>query len=358
MDDSLFARLGNDPTRIFAHFYGQPAPGGIARLGGLAKPEEVPGDGPAPASAASADRPPGAEDEPTGSAAAPELPPQDREVAAASAADGGGSPPGAAPEDGSLHQAPPDPPHGAGEEQDAAAGDAQEYDVRTWLSEHWDDIQALVAARQGPGKPARSAPPGPEPAPPEEPAERPRVYVARGDRWNKWKMAQFLRHLAATHSVTAAARAVGMSRNSAYKLRARLKGQPFDVAWEAAFRHGYDDLPHAALELALEGEEVPHYFQGELVGTHRKRHPQLMMALLKMRNSAGAPMLGRYSAAAEYWSEHWDQITHRVETGSVTWSDERNALGEEELAKLDLPDEKRRIDLVIARNRPDEPRGP
>src|SRR5688500_12485352 len=52
------------------------------------------------------------------------------------------------------------------------------------------------------------------------------------------------------------ARAVGMSRNSAYKLRARLKGQPFDIAWEAAFRHGYDDLPYAALELALEGEEV------------------------------------------------------------------------------------------------------
>ena len=51
-------------------------------------------------------------------------------------------------------------------------------------------------------------------------------------------MAEFLRQLAATHSVTAAAGAVGMSRKSAYKLRTRLMGQPFDIAWEAAVRHG------------------------------------------------------------------------------------------------------------------------
>jgi len=44
-------------------------------------------------------------------------------------------------------------------------------------------------------------------------------------------MAEFLRQLAATHSVSAAARSVGMSRQSAYKLRDRLKGEPFDIAW-------------------------------------------------------------------------------------------------------------------------------
>ena len=170
-------------------------------------------------------------------------------------------------------------------------------------------------------------------------------------------MAEFLRQLASTHSVSAAARAVGMHRRSAYKLRARLKGQPFDIAWEAAFRHGYDDLAHAALELALEGEDVPHYYQGELKGTHRKRNPQLMVQLLKMRNRAGAPMLGRYGAAAEYWSENWERLVHRIETGSVTWDDEHEALGDEERARLDLPDAKREADQIIARNLPDEPGG-
>jgi len=148
-----------------------------------------------------------------------------------------------------------------------------------------------------------------------------------------------------------------MSRNSAYKLRARLKGQPFDIAWEAAFRHGYDELAHSALELALEGEEVPHYHKGELVGTHRKRYPHLVVNLLKLRNRAGAPMLGRYGAAAEFWSENWEQMVQRVETGSVTWDDEKQALGPEELGKLELPDEKKEVDRIIVRNLPDEPGG-
>jgi hypothetical protein len=191
-----------------------------------------------------------------------------------------------------------------------------------------------------------------------EPAEPPPIpYVAPGDRWTKWKMSEFLRQLAATHSVTAAAKAVKMSRNSAYKLRNRLKGQPFDVAWEAAFRHGYDELAMAALELALEGEEVPHYYQGELKATHRKRNPQLMVQLLKMRNRDGRPMLGRYNAAAEFWGEKWDPLLERVETGAVYWSDEKKALTKEQREKIDLPDEERTADQLIQRNLPDEPKG-
>ena len=33
-----------------------------------------------------------------------------------------------------------------------------------------------------------------------------------------------------------------MSRQSAYRLRSRLKGQPFDLAWDVAFHHSYDNL--------------------------------------------------------------------------------------------------------------------
>ena len=62
-------------------------------------------------------------------------------------------------------------------------------------------------------------------------------------------MAEFLRQLSATHSVSASARAVGMSRQSAYRLRSRLKGMAFDVAWDVAFQHSYDNLAHAALFL-------------------------------------------------------------------------------------------------------------
>lgn len=180
------------------------------------------------------------------------------------------------------------------------------------------------------------------------------MRVPRGDRWTKKKMADFLRQLAATHSVSAAARSVGMSRESAHRLRNRLKGQPFDIAWEAAFRHGYDNLAHAALELAIEGQEVRHYHGGEVIDTYRKPVPQLMVQLLKMRNRVGVPMLGRYGAAAEYWGENWDTLLQRVETGAVDWSDEKTALGEDGLKQLDLPDNERELKLIEMRNLPDE----
>jgi hypothetical protein len=44
----------------------------------------------------------------------------------------------------------------------------------------------------------------------------------------------FIRALRRTGSVAAAARAAGMSRQAAYRLRARLRGHPFDLAWTAA----------------------------------------------------------------------------------------------------------------------------
>lgn len=223
--------------------------------------------------------------------------------------------------------------------------------MAAWLDEHFDTLEAMARAGEAPVRPP---PPEAEPPPGSETPPPPPVHVARGDGWNKYKMAEFLRQLAATHSVTAAARAVGMSRRSAYKLRTRLKGQPFDIAWESAFRHGYDNLAHAALELAIEGEEVPHYHQGKLVGTHRKHSGPLIAALLKMRNRMGAPMLGRYGAAAEFWSENWERMVHRVETGSVTWDDEREALGQVELDRLGLPDGSRQADRIIVRNLPDE----
>ncbi|MXO60184.1 hypothetical protein GRI89_11605 [Altererythrobacter salegens] len=71
---------------------------------------------------------------------------------------------------------------------------------------------------------------------------------------------------------------------------------------------------------------MPYYHRGELVATHRKRNPQLIVALLNMRNRMGAPMLGRYGAAAEFWTEDWDRMLQRVETGSVGWEDEQRTL--------------------------------
>lgn len=50
-------------------------------------------------------------------------------------------------------------------------------------------------------------------------------------RWTKPKLAAFLHALACTGSVSEAARSVGMSRQSAYRLRARL-GPAFASVWD------------------------------------------------------------------------------------------------------------------------------
>ena len=69
---------------------------------------------------------------------------------------------------------------------------------------------------------------------------------ARAKRWTPARQAAFLRALKETLSVSKAAKSVGVSRQSAYKLRKRLAGQPFGQAWDMA-----------VADLRLEGELVP-----------------------------------------------------------------------------------------------------
>jgi hypothetical protein len=136
-----------------------------------------------------------------------------------------------------------------------------------------------------------------------------------GPRWTPPKMAAFLRMLSATHSVGAAARSVGMSRQSAYRLRSRMKGKPFDLAWDVAFHHSYDNLAHAALDRALNGVEVPVFRNGEQVGSYRKFDERLTIALLQWSTPRGVPVLGRRTAEAECHAGRFEALVGEVEAG-------------------------------------------
>ena len=387
MVDAYFYSSGYDPIATFTRRHGRPPPGMARPTPRPEPPREVKAEAGDPPRAGLGEADHGAagdvveegggvpaepanshaaDERPATTEAAPRRSPSPSEVGEDLAQDAA-----------SLDHPSDGPSPGAGEEREPEPHEL----VVAWMNKHWATVSAMAQAGEAPVRPVPprdgevadrradggGSPPGtafaanplhhPADGPPPRPGEDiPPPYVAPGDRWTKPKMAEFLRQLAATQSVTAAAKAVGMSRNSAYKLRNRLKGQPFDIAWEAAFRHGYDNLAHSALELALEGEEVPHYHKGELVGTHRKRNPALIVQLLRMRNREGAPMLGRYGAAAEFWSESWDRMIRRVETGSASWSDEHAALSPEERAAL--PEASQEISRFIARNAPDEgPKG-
>ncbi len=141
----------------------------------------------------------------------------------------------------------------------------------------------------------------------------------RHDSWSPARQAAFLRELAATHNVSAAARAVGMSRQSAYKLRTRLQGTPFDKAWEAAFVTRFDALAEAALDRALHGVEVPHYYNGELVGTSRRYDERLTLALLASGKPRYRQQPNDLDPASAFETDDLAGLIERVERGPEEW---------------------------------------
>ncbi len=129
--------------------------------------------------------------------------------------------------------------------------------------------------------------------------------------------AEFLRQLSASHSVSAAARSVGMSRQSAYRLRSKLKEQAFDLGWDMAFHHSYDNLAHAALDRALNGVEVPVFFKAEQVGSYRKFDERLTVALIALALRAPIQSGGRMAVPAEAQSRVFEELVAAVESGAV-----------------------------------------
>jgi len=144
----------------------------------------------------------------------------------------------------------------------------------------------------------------------------------RHDGWTLPKQAEFLRHLAASHCVSQAARHVGMSRQSAYRLRNRLKGEPFDTAWSCAFRRQYDALAEAALQRALNGVEVPHFHKGELVHVSRRYDERLTVALLAMQARLTPIPQPRFAEHVMAPTDDFDALVNRVAEGGERWSHE------------------------------------
>src|SRR5688572_25109987 len=69
---------------------------------------------------------------------------------------------------------------------------------------------------------------------PRVPAFYPVPTRSRHDGWTKARQAGFIAALVETRSVMGACEAVGMSRKSAYQLRARPRAESFAAAWDAA----------------------------------------------------------------------------------------------------------------------------
>lgn len=106
----------------------------------------------------------------------------------------------------------------------------------------------------------------------------------RHDGWTPDRQIAFIEALADCGCVDQAARAVGMSRVTAYALRRRADAQAFRLAWDAALDAAVAQLADSALARAIHGVPVPIYYQGELIGERRQFNDRLAMFLLRYRD--------------------------------------------------------------------------
>ncbi|MGD9812399.1 MAG: hypothetical protein AB7U35_13885 [Sphingobium sp.] len=124
----------------------------------------------------------------------------------------------------------------------------------------------------------------------------------RHDGWTADRQIAFIDALAASGCVTDAARTVGMSLRSAYRLRAHPGAGGFRLAWDNALEFAIQHLQDAVLSRAIKGVPIPHYYMGKKVGEHRRYDERLAQFLLRTRAPAfyGRPAEQRDIAASSH----------------------------------------------------------
>lgn len=102
----------------------------------------------------------------------------------------------------------------------------------------------------------------------------------RSDGWTIERQLDFIEVLARGGRIDAAAARVGMSVNSAYRLRARRGGEAFRFGWKAAQDMAYFKLRDIALERIETGVEAAIAYHGNAVGSRTVYSDKLLIALL------------------------------------------------------------------------------
>ncbi len=111
---------------------------------------------------------------------------------------------------------------------------------------------------------------------------------SRRDGWTVQRQTDFLGHLAETGSVMGACEAVGMSRNSAYRLRARPDAESFAAAWDAALGAPVRKVtPPDADFLSCDGPVRVVMFRGRYRGSWRQRDDAALLRMVRRFSRAG-----------------------------------------------------------------------
>ena len=152
---------------------------------------------------------------------------------------------------------------------------------------------------------------------PETPAEPPSaldfdpVEVSpRCDGWTGKKQREFIEALADCGVVREAAARVGMTVQSANRLRRRPDAANFNRAWELAIRIGADRLRSVAYERAVTGTVRPRYYKGEKIGEDIVYDNRLLISLL---GRIEAPLV---KVDAPKAVKDWGRLMDAIENGT------------------------------------------
>ena len=107
----------------------------------------------------------------------------------------------------------------------------------------------------------------------------------RKNGWTEELQREFIACLQRSGSVTLAARAVGKSARTAYKLLDVDGAESFAMAWDKAVAEGLARLRQDSIGRALNGSLVPVYRRGRLVRVEHRRNDRLAIALLGNRDN-------------------------------------------------------------------------
>jgi len=135
----------------------------------------------------------------------------------------------------------------------------------------------------------------------------------RADGWTPERKLTFLEILAATGVVADAARAAGMSVQSAYALRNSARGRAFHVAWRAAQMLAYRRVADELLSRALSGVVDVVVHDGVVSERHRFDNRLALALLTRLDQRSG---LYEHDPVARAASEEFDQFSRLAAEGN------------------------------------------
>ena len=118
---------------------------------------------------------------------------------------------------------------------------------------------------------------------PEVPEFEPVKLRYRHDGLTPARQVAVVQAMAACGCIREACGKVGISAEAVYELRRRPDAQSFRCAMDTALDGASDRVEDGVFGRAINGVEVPHYYKGELVGTHRRYDERLAMFILRYR---------------------------------------------------------------------------